>query len=304
MLNGQKAWISNGGVAQFYVVFATVAPGTGHRGVTAFLLDRDDAGLSFGAPMRKMGQRAIVNTELFLQDCFVAEDRRLGEEGAGFRGLMATFDRSRVTLAAAATGLARAAPEYATAYAKERVQFGRPIAEHQAVAFRLADMALRVDAVAPAHLARRADARPRRARDDRGGDGQAARVRDRDGLHLGRRADARRLGLLARVPRREVDARRQARGDRGGHLGHPAPGHLARPAPSYGVQRTFEPLAHVGLEVGDQLLVVRDQAPLLDEAAAGAGLRALDQRGVLGADLGVELQEPAIQSSEASGAKK
>jgi alkylation response protein AidB-like acyl-CoA dehydrogenase len=146
VLNGQKAWISNGGIAQFYVVFATVAPGTGHRGVTAFLLDRDDPGLSFGAPMRKMGQRAIVNTELFLEDCLVAEDRRLGAEGAGFRGLMATFDRSRVTLAAAATGLARAALEYATAYARERHQFGRPIAEHQAVAFRLADMALRVDA--------------------------------------------------------------------------------------------------------------------------------------------------------------
>ena len=114
MLDGQKAWISNGGVAQFYVVFATVEPGSGHRGVTAFLLDRDDQGLSFGAPMRKMGQRAILNTELFLQDGFVAADRRLGDEGEGFRGLMATFDRSRVTLAAAATGLARAALEYAT----------------------------------------------------------------------------------------------------------------------------------------------------------------------------------------------
>jgi alkylation response protein AidB-like acyl-CoA dehydrogenase len=146
VLNGQKAWISNGGVARSYVVFATVDPGSGHRGITAFLLDRDDEGLAFGAPVRKMGQRAIVNTELFLTDCFVAEDRRLGDEGEGFRGLMATFDRSRVTLAAAATGLARAATEYATEYAKERRQFGRPIAEHQAVAFRLADMALRVDA--------------------------------------------------------------------------------------------------------------------------------------------------------------
>jgi alkylation response protein AidB-like acyl-CoA dehydrogenase len=146
VLNGQKAWISNGGVAQSYVVFATVEPGSGHRGITAFLLDGDDEGLSFGAPVRKMGQRAILNTELFLQDCFVADDRRLGDEGEGFRGLMATFDRSRVTLAAAATGLARAATEYATEYAKERRQFGRPIAEHQAVAFRLADMALRVDA--------------------------------------------------------------------------------------------------------------------------------------------------------------
>src|SRR3954465_3470638 len=131
VLNGQKAWISNGGVAELYVVFATVERGSGHRGITAFLLHRDDQGLSFGSPMRKMGQRAIVNTELFLSDCFVADDRRLGEEGDGFRGLMEVFDRSRVTLSAAATGLARAALEYATQYAKERIQFGRPISEHQ-----------------------------------------------------------------------------------------------------------------------------------------------------------------------------
>jgi alkylation response protein AidB-like acyl-CoA dehydrogenase len=146
VLDGQKSWISNGGVAELYVVFATVDRGAGHRGVTAFLLHRDDEGLSFGSPMRKMGQRAIVNTELFLSGCFVAEDRRLGDEGDGFRGLMHTFDRSRVTLASAATGLARAALEYARDYARERVQFGKPIAEHQAVAFRLADMALHVDA--------------------------------------------------------------------------------------------------------------------------------------------------------------
>jgi acyl-CoA dehydrogenase len=146
VLNGQKSWTSNGGVAEFYVVFATVRGGGGHGAITAFVLEHGDPGLSFGRPMRKMGQRAIVNTEVFLEDVRVPEDRRLGEEGQGFRGLMATFDRSRVTLAASATGLARAALEYATAYAKQRVQFGRPIAEHQAVAFRLADMALRVDA--------------------------------------------------------------------------------------------------------------------------------------------------------------
>jgi alkylation response protein AidB-like acyl-CoA dehydrogenase len=146
LLSGQKSWISNGGVADFYVVFATVGPGSGHHGITAFVLERDDPGLSFGRPMRKMGQRAIVNTELFLEDVFAPDDRRLGEEGEGFRGLMETFDRSRVTLGASATGLARAALEYASDYAQERVQFGKPIADHQAVAFRLADMALRVDA--------------------------------------------------------------------------------------------------------------------------------------------------------------
>jgi acyl-CoA dehydrogenase len=146
VISGQKAWISNAGQARFYVVFATVDPGSRSRGVTAFVLEHDDPGLECGSPMRKMGQRAIPNAELFLQDVEVGADRRLGEEGQGFRGLMETFDRSRVTLAASATGLARAALEYATTYARERVQFGKPIVEHQAVAFRLADMALRVDA--------------------------------------------------------------------------------------------------------------------------------------------------------------
>jgi len=145
-LQGQKTWISNGGLATYYVVFATVEPGTRSKGVTAFLVERDDPGVSFGAPMRKMGQRAIVNAEMFLQGTMVSADRRLGDEGQGFYGLMRTFDRSRIVLAAAATGLARAALEYAAEYAGTRVQFGKPIAEHQAVAFRLADMATRVDA--------------------------------------------------------------------------------------------------------------------------------------------------------------
>ena len=145
-LSGQKSWISNGGVADYVVVFATVEPGSGYRGITAFVFEKRRRGAQLGPPMRKMGQRAIVNTELFLDDVRVPGDRRLGEEGQGFRGLMQTFDRSRVTLGASATGLARAALEYATAYARERVQFGKPIAEHQAVGFRLADMALRVDA--------------------------------------------------------------------------------------------------------------------------------------------------------------
>ena len=146
VLSGQKAWISNGGIADYYVVFATVEPGSGHRGITAFIVQDGDEGFRCGPPIRKMGQRAIPNAELFLDDVFVAADRRLGAEGQGFTGLMHTFDRSRVTLAASATGLARAALEYAVAYAKQREQFGKPIAHHQAVAFRLADMALRVDA--------------------------------------------------------------------------------------------------------------------------------------------------------------
>ncbi|HEX4009618.1 MAG TPA: acyl-CoA dehydrogenase family protein [Solirubrobacteraceae bacterium] len=146
VLSGQKAWISNGGISDYYLIFATVEPGSGHKGITAFIVQDGDEGFRCGSPLRKMGQRAIPNTELFLDDVFVAEDRRIGAEGEGFSGLMHTFDRSRVTLAASATGLARAALEYAVEYAKEREQFGKPIAHHQAVAFRLADMALRVDA--------------------------------------------------------------------------------------------------------------------------------------------------------------
>ena len=145
-LRGQKTWISNGGLAEYYVVFATVEPGSRSRGITAFVVEQGDAGVTFGEPMRKMGQRAIVNAEMFLEDAALPEDRRLGDEGQGFYGLMRTFDRSRITLGASATGIARAALEYAVEYAKSREQFGKPIAEHQAVAFRLADMATRVDA--------------------------------------------------------------------------------------------------------------------------------------------------------------
>ncbi|WP_027346080.1 acyl-CoA dehydrogenase family protein [Hamadaea tsunoensis] len=143
-LTGQKAWISNGGVAEFYVIFATVAPGTRSKGVTAFLARKD--ALEFGAPMRKMGQRAIVNTEIFLDGVYVPDEDRLGAEGQGFAGLMRTFDISRTVLAASATGLARACLDLATGYARERAAFGKPIIEHQAVAFRLADMATRIEA--------------------------------------------------------------------------------------------------------------------------------------------------------------
>ena len=145
-LNGQKTWISNGGLAEYYCFFATVAPGTGSKGVTAFVVEKSDEGVSFGEPMKKMGQRAILNTEVFLSNVEIAEDRRLGEEGKGFYSLMHTFDESRIHLASSAVGIARAALEYAVEYAKTREAFGKPIAHHQAVGFRLADMATRVDA--------------------------------------------------------------------------------------------------------------------------------------------------------------
>lgn len=146
LLRGQKAWISNSGYAEQYVVFAKTDPNERSKGISAFLVRKDAAGFSMGEPMKKMGQRAIVCRELFFDDVFVPEENRLGAEGQGFFGLMKTFDASRIVLAAAATGVARAAYEYALNYAREREQFGKPIIEHQAVAFRLADMATRIDA--------------------------------------------------------------------------------------------------------------------------------------------------------------
>jgi acyl-CoA dehydrogenase len=146
LLNGQKAWISNAGAAQYYVIFAKTDVDARSRGVSAFVLDASTPGLTFGEPMRKMGQRAIVCREVFLGDVFVPGTQRLGVEGQGFIGLMQTFDISRVVLGAAAVGAARAAYEYARDYARTRIQFGKPIIEHQAVAFRLADMANRIEA--------------------------------------------------------------------------------------------------------------------------------------------------------------
>ena len=144
-INGQKAWISNAGAADQYVVFAKTDRNERSKGVSAFLLTKDAPGFTYGEPMKKMGQRAIVCRELFFDDVFVPEEDRLGEEGQGFYGLMETFDISRIVLGAASVGAARAAYEYALDYARGRKQFGKPIIEHQAVAFRLADMATRIE---------------------------------------------------------------------------------------------------------------------------------------------------------------
>jgi len=145
VLNGQKTWISNAPYAQWIVVFATVDPTLRSRGVTAFLVERDMPGVTIGQPMKKMGQRGIVNAEVFLEDVRVPVDHRLGEEGRAFHGLMRTFDGSRILIGAGATGLSRAALDATIDYAHQRTQFGKPIIEHQAVAFRIADMAARTD---------------------------------------------------------------------------------------------------------------------------------------------------------------
>lgn len=146
VLNGQKAWISNGEVADFIVVFATVDPSLGARGVTAFVVEPDDEGLTIGQPMKKMGQRGMICNELYFDNLFLADDRRLGAEGAGFTGLMKAFEKSRTLVAAGSVGLARAAFEYTREYTKTRETFGKRVIDHQAIGFRLADMATRIEA--------------------------------------------------------------------------------------------------------------------------------------------------------------
>ncbi len=145
-LRGQKSWISNGEVADYIVIFATTDPALRSGGVTAFVVERDDEGLTVGPAMKKMGQRGMICNELFLDDLFVPDDRRLGAEGEAFKGLMRAFERSRTLIAAGSVGLARAAYEYTREYTRERQTFGKRLIDHQAIGFRLADMLTRIDA--------------------------------------------------------------------------------------------------------------------------------------------------------------
>jgi acyl-CoA dehydrogenase len=144
-LDGQKTWVSGAPVARFYLVYATVAPGTRAKGITSFVVEQGDEGLTLGPKLPKLGSRCYPTAELFFADCFVPDDRRIGDEGQGFYGVMRSFDRSRVTLAAGSIGIGRAALEFAVEYAKQREAFGKRIHEFQAVSFRLVDAKMALD---------------------------------------------------------------------------------------------------------------------------------------------------------------
>jgi len=144
-LNGQKTWVSGAPVGRYYLVYATVAPGTRAKGITSFVVEQGDEGCSVGRTLPKLGSRCYPTGELFFADCFVPEDRRIGDEGQGFYGVMRSFERSRVTLAANSIGIGRAALEYAVDYAKQREAFGTKIHEFQAVSFRLVDAKMALD---------------------------------------------------------------------------------------------------------------------------------------------------------------
>ncbi|MBO8159128.1 acyl-CoA dehydrogenase family protein [Thermosyntropha sp.] len=141
ILNGTKQFISNGGVAQIYTVFATLDKKLGHKGICAFIVDRNTPGVSAGPKEDKLGIRSSNTTQVIFEDVRVPAQNLLGKEGEGFKIAMKTLDLSRASVAAMAVGVAQAAMEASIKYAKERIQFGKPIASFQAVQFMLADMA-------------------------------------------------------------------------------------------------------------------------------------------------------------------
>ncbi|MCJ7744238.1 MAG: acyl-CoA dehydrogenase family protein [Dehalococcoidales bacterium] len=145
ILNGSKVFITNGDVCDVALIFANV-PELGKRGMTAFLLEAGMPGFKKGKKYSKLGMRAVTNSELIFENCRVPAANRLGEEGQGMKLCLATLDRGRIGIAAQAIGITQAVLDKATEYAKQRIQFGAPIGQNQAIAWMLADMAAQLEA--------------------------------------------------------------------------------------------------------------------------------------------------------------
>jgi alkylation response protein AidB-like acyl-CoA dehydrogenase len=146
VLNGVKRWITNAGESEFYTVMAVTDPEARSKGISAFVVEKSDEGVSFGAKEQKLGIKGSPTREVYFDNVRIPADRMIGEEGTGFSTAMKTLDHTRVTIAAQAVGVAQGALDYALGYAKERQQFGKPIAEFQGLQFMLADMGMKVEA--------------------------------------------------------------------------------------------------------------------------------------------------------------
>ncbi|MFD9427613.1 MULTISPECIES: acyl-CoA dehydrogenase family protein [unclassified Streptomyces] len=146
VLNGVKRWITNAGVSEYYTVMAVTDPTKRSKGISAFVVEKSDEGVSFGAPERKLGIKGSPTREVYLDNVRIPADRMIGEEGTGFATAMKTLDHTRITIAAQAIGIAQGALDYAKGYVKERKQFGKPIADFQGIQFMLADMAMKLEA--------------------------------------------------------------------------------------------------------------------------------------------------------------
>jgi alkylation response protein AidB-like acyl-CoA dehydrogenase len=145
VLDGVKRWITNAGVSEFYTVFAVTDPDR-RAGISAFVVEKGDAGVSFGAKEKKLGIKGSPTREVYFDHVRVPAERMIGAEHTGFTTAMRTLDHTRVTIAAQAVGIAQGALDYALGYAKERRQFGKPIADFQGLQFMLADMGMKVEA--------------------------------------------------------------------------------------------------------------------------------------------------------------
>ncbi len=146
ILNGAKRFITNGGLAQVNTVFALTEPGMGTRGISAFIVEKDFPGFAVGRIEEKMGIKGSQTAELIFTDCEVPAENLIGREGEGFKVAMMTLDRTRIGIGAQAVGIAQSALDLAVSYAKQRIQFGKPIADNQGIQFMLADMATKVEA--------------------------------------------------------------------------------------------------------------------------------------------------------------
>jgi alkylation response protein AidB-like acyl-CoA dehydrogenase len=146
ILSGSKKWISNAGESEFYTVLAVTDPEKGSKGISAFIVEKNDKGISFGAHEKKMGFRGSPTREVYFDQVELANDRMLGIEGTGFALAMKTLDHTRITIAAQAIGLAQGAFDVANKYSHERKQFGKEIFDFQAIQFMLADMAMKIEA--------------------------------------------------------------------------------------------------------------------------------------------------------------
>jgi len=146
VLNGVKRWITNAGVSEYYTVLAMTDPDKRSRGISAFVVEKSDPGVSFGAPEKKLGIKGSPTREVYFDNTRIPADRLIGEEGKGFEYAMRTLDHTRITIAAQALGVAQGALDYALGYVKERKQFGKPLADFQGLQFMLADMGIKLEA--------------------------------------------------------------------------------------------------------------------------------------------------------------
>ncbi len=146
VLNGVKRWITNAGVSDYYTVFAVTDPDARSKGISAFVVEKSDDGVSFGAPEKKLGIKGSPTREVYFDNVRLPAGRLIGDLGTGFGTAMSTLDHTRVTIAAQALGIAQGALDYALGYMKERKQFGKAIAEFQGLQFMIADMGMKIEA--------------------------------------------------------------------------------------------------------------------------------------------------------------